>query len=67
MKTYVMHNFETSTTVRNTQRTQPRMDGWVCVSIEAATPSNGRWQQRFESANGSYFATVKHDGSHYQP
>ena len=66
-KTYVMHNFGTGKTVRKTQRTTPRMAGWTCVSIEAATPSNARGQQRFESANGSYCATVMQDGSHYQP
>lgn len=67
MKTYVMRNFGAGKTVRKTQRTQPRMAGWTCVSIEAATSSNARGQQRFNGASGSYCATVMRDGSHYQP
>ena len=68
MKTYVMHNFATGQTVRKTQRTQPRMSGWTCVSVEAARPAvNSQGQRRFAGANGAYYATVRHDGSHYAP
>lgn len=67
-KTYVMHNFATGKTVRKTQRTQPRMSGWTCVSVEAVLPAvNARGQHRVEGANGWYYATELADGSHYAP
>ena len=60
--TYVMMETATGRTVRKTQRTIPRMMGWVHVGTESPLR-----QGQFQGANGRYFARVMADGSHYQP
>ena len=69
MKTFVMSNLTTGQTVRKTQRTQPKMAGFTCVSIEASLPeTNERGERLFRDANNRpYYAAVAADGAHRQP
>lgn len=69
MKTYKMHNFATGESVTKTQKTEPKIKGYVCVASERARPeTNSRGDRLFLDANNRpYYAAVNADGSHYQP
>jgi len=68
MKTYKMHNFATGKTVTKTQKTEPKLKGYVCVASERELPeTNSRGERLFRDANNRpYYAAVNADGSHYQ-
>ena len=69
MKTYAMHNFKSEKHVTKTQKTEPKMKGFVCVAAERVLPeTNSRGERLFAAANNRpYYAAVMDDGSHYQP
>ncbi len=69
MRKYAMHNFQTGQHVVKTQKTEPKLKGFVCVSRERVLPEvNSRGEQLFHDANNRpYYARVMADGSHYQP
>ena len=69
MKKYKMHNFTTGKTVMKTQKTEPKLKGYVCVSAERVLPeASSQGDRLFRDANNRpYYAAVGNDGFHHQP
>jgi len=69
MNTYTMRNFTTGKTVKKTQKTEPKLAGYVCTAREKVMPETNSGGERlfFDANNRPYYAAVNADGSHYQP
>jgi hypothetical protein len=64
-----MYNFTTGQRAVKSQKTEPRMKGFICIDSRPDLPEmNENGDRLFWDANNQpYYASEREDGFHYQP